>query len=427
MTPADAPQGEGWERLLAAARRRLERGGALTGSVGLNDPSEAERRVIIGITGRYRPESVKRLTVSLAELDAALSARYGSGLRDVLAGLGGPIRDRAAERAALERERERLLSLAGNSRHAAEPWFSAWLDELAAGGGLTRLVRRGDGRLLVQATGVLDLLPAPPGSSPAPAPAPAASAETGEQILALPVLAERATGDTKSLAPGSPLASLVLRALALRSGLPAVPGDRTGQRRLWESAGVIVDDLASQVLVLNIRTRRTGVTSGWLDEAARHGIPFRLTLQQQTVSPVVPAVGEIYVCENPAVLRTAAADLGARAPALVCTEGIPSAACHRLLDAAVTAGARLWWRADFDWTGLRIVDRAISRYGAAPWRMATADYAAGLAEGESTPLTGPPALSPWDPGLAGLMAAHDRAVMEERLLPSLLADLRPVP
>ncbi|MFC4061875.1 TIGR02679 family protein [Planomonospora corallina] len=423
MTSADEPQGEGWKRLLAAARRSLERGGALTGSVGLNDPSEAERRVVIGITGRYRPESVKRLTVSLSELDAALSARYGSGLREVLTGLGGPIRDRAAERAALEWERERLLGLAGDSRHVAEPWFSAWLDELAAGGTLTRLVRRGDGRLLVQATGVLDLLPSPPRSSLAPA----APAETGEQILPLPVLAERATGDTKSLAPGSPLASLVLRALALRSGLPAVPGDRTGQRRLWESAGVIMDDLASQVLVLNIRTRRTGVASGWLNEAARYGIPFRLTLQQQTVSPVVPSSGKIYVCENPAVLRTAAADLGARAPALVCTEGIPSAACHRLLDAAVTAGARLRWRADFDWTGLRIVDRAISRYDAAPWRMATADYTAGLAGGESTALTGSPALSPWDPGLAELMAACDRAVMEERLLPSLLADLRPEP
>ncbi|GAA3442724.1 TIGR02679 domain-containing protein [Planomonospora venezuelensis] len=446
MTPEDGPEGEGWTRLLEAARRRLERGGGtVAGSVGLNDPSEAERRVVIGITGRYRPESVKRLTVSLPELDAALSARYGAGLREVLTRLGGPIRDRAAERAALDRERDRLLAAAGGGRHAAEPWFSAWLDGMASDGTLTRLLRRGDGRLVGLATGVLDLLPvAPPDGFPgsrasaacagpvisagaagsaASVAASALSSGAVGQTLALPVLAERATGDTKSLAPGSPLASLVLRALALRCGLPAVPGDRAGQRRLWESAGVIVDDLASQVLVLNVRTSPAGVVSGWLDEAARHGIPFRLTLHQQTVSPVLPAAGEIHVCENPAVLRTAAAELGARAVPLVCTEGVPSAACHRLLDAAAAAGARLRWRADFDWAGLRIVDRAISRYGAAPWRMSAADYAAGLAEGESTPLAGPSAGSSWDPELAELMASRDRAVMEERLLPSLLADL----
>jgi hypothetical protein len=43
----------GWQRLLAAARRKLERTqGELTGSVGIAKPAEAERRVVIGITGR---------------------------------------------------------------------------------------------------------------------------------------------------------------------------------------------------------------------------------------------------------------------------------------------------------------------------------------------------------------------------------------
>ncbi|WP_433421156.1 DUF2399 domain-containing protein [Microtetraspora malaysiensis] len=71
----------------------------------------------------------------------------------------------------------------------------------------------------------------------------------------------------------------------------------------------------------------------------RLGIPFRLTLHQQAEHPVVPACEEIFVCENPAILRTAAAKLGKASAALVCTEGIPSAACHRLLAAAVAAGS----------------------------------------------------------------------------------------
>src|SRR6478672_7263341 len=45
----DELQGEGWTRLLTAARRRLERtGGALDGDIGLTRPSDAERRTVIG-------------------------------------------------------------------------------------------------------------------------------------------------------------------------------------------------------------------------------------------------------------------------------------------------------------------------------------------------------------------------------------------
>ncbi|MFG1874061.1 TIGR02679 family protein [Sphaerisporangium sp. NPDC049003] len=396
-------RGDGWRRVLAAARRRLERmGGALDGSVGLTAPSEAERRVIIGITGTYRPENVKRLTVPLASLDDALTRMHGMGLRQTLARLGDPVRDRHAERAAEDSARQALLASAGTARSAGEGWFAEWLSALTADGTLTRLIRRGDGHLIRQATAVLDRLPA--------------------TFVPLPVLAASATGDTKALTPGSPLATLVLRALALNSGSPAPPSGRAGQRALWESAGVIVDDLASQVLLLNVRTRGDDVVSRWLNDAAGSGIPFRLTLQQQSAHPVVPTAREIFVCENPAVLRVAAAELGNRSAALVCTEGVPSAACHKLLAAAVAAGSRLRWRADFDWTGLHIVAAAV-RDGATPWRMGAADYTAGLALGESTPLIGGPSDSPWDPALAEAMAAEGRAVMEERLIPALCGDL----
>ena len=51
-------RGAGWKRLLGAARRNLERtGGALDHSIGLNSPSEAGRRLVIGITGSYRPQT----------------------------------------------------------------------------------------------------------------------------------------------------------------------------------------------------------------------------------------------------------------------------------------------------------------------------------------------------------------------------------
>jgi uncharacterized protein (TIGR02679 family) len=272
---------------------------------------------------------------------------------------------------------------------------------------VTKLVRRGDADLLGQAGAVLAQLP------------------VGE--MSLPVLAERTTGNTKALSQTA-LATLVLRALALRDGLPA-PSTSAERRLQWESAGVILDDLASQVLVLGVRPSERNLLGGWLRQAADAGLPFRVTLQQLTENPVSATGSEVFVCENPAVLRAAAARWGSGCRPLVCSEGQPSAACGRLL--SQVAGT-VRWRGDFDWTGLRTTAAAIGRYGAVPWRMSVGDYLAALVgEGEADPgvqteqLKGPPSPSSWDPPLAGEMVARGRAVMEERLLAALLTDLGP--
>ncbi|MFC9251199.1 TIGR02679 family protein [Amycolatopsis thailandensis] len=391
----------GWQRLLAAARRKLERtGGELTGAIGITKPTDAERRVVIGITGRHRSADVARVSLDLLELDEAIRDAHGVGLLAALAQHDGPVRNRPAERA--EEDQAKVSMLADLRRrcsaHADEPWFSEWMAGLATDGTATRLVRRGDGHLLGWAGEVLNRLPT--------------------ESTPLPVLAEWATGNTKALA-GTPLASLVLRALAVRDDVPT-PVTRADQRARWEAAGVIVDDLASQVLVLNLRTRDDHVVAGWLNDAASYGIPFRLTLHQITVDPVTPLAPDLYVCENPAVLRAAASELGEDAATLVCTEGQPSAACHRLL---ASYRGELHWRGDFDWTGLRTTASAISRYSASPWRMSAAEYLAAVEAGDSEPLKGPVAPSPWDPALAAAMTSSGRAIMEERLIPELLEDI----
>ena len=399
---------EGWKRLLAAARRSLEQsGGALDHSIGLNSPTDAERRVVIGITGRYRPQTVKRLAVELAMLDAALRQRHGTSLHDTLTMLGGPLRDLPDERELEQRKRAEAIANARESVLTGEAWFGSWWSALEDDGTITRLLRRDNDRLLEHAVRILEHLHSRAPGNPIP----------------LPVLAEQITGDTKALLAGGLLATLVLRALAIRSDLELMPRDRAGQRALWELHGAIGDDLASQVLVLNVACHGGGLVSGWLNDASRFGVPFRLTLHQQTSGDVLPAPADIFVCENPAVLQVAATDLGADCPPLVCTEGMPSAACHKRLGCAVAQGARLHWRADFDWTGLRVVSAAITAHSAQPWRMTAADYHDALKTGESTPLTGSPTASPWDPELAALLTSHGRAVMEERLIAVLLADL----
>lgn len=404
MTEAEHPDGsvgEGWSRLLAAARRQVERtGGKLDGRISLSAPTDDERRVVIGLTGRHRGPGTTRVSVSLSELDAGLRQLRGGGLLDVLTRLGGTLRDRPAEMAAEAAIRNTALDAMASTRHESESWYERWRGELAVDGTATRLVRRGEAHLLAQAAAVLEALP---GAG-----------------IPLPMLAENVTGDPKALSGGT-LAHLVLRALALRE--QCAPPETAEQRRaLWDTAGVIVDDLASQVLVLNLPAAGNGLGE-WLNQAAMLGVPLRITLHQLTALPVVPRVPEVFVCENPAVLRQATAQLGPRGAPLVCTEGVPSLACWRLLGAAAAAGARVRWRNDFDWSGLRITSAAVTRLGATPWRMTTGDFLAALALGDTEPLRGTPAESPWDPELATALASAGRSIMEERLIPALLSDL----
>src|ERR1019366_10129600 len=98
----DRYRGPEYRRLLAAARRSLERtGGQLTGRISVADPDDAERKAIIGITGVHQPAGTRRLTVPLADLDAAVHRAIGLGLGALLAAVGDPLRDRPAEAALL--------------------------------------------------------------------------------------------------------------------------------------------------------------------------------------------------------------------------------------------------------------------------------------------------------------------------------------
>ncbi len=399
MREFDELRGDEWRRLLAAVRRRLEKtGGEPTGVVALADPTPAERQVVGQITGRSGGP-VKRLSVQVTEVDEALRRSYGVGLLAALVRLDRTVRPQNLKAS---------LEMAMRCRHAREGWFTGWLGDLSRDGTANRLVRSGDSDLLGRAAAVLDRLPA--------------------RNVPLPVLAEWATGDATALS-GTPLSAVVLRALVLWQGA-APPGGREDERRIWNDAGIVVDDLASQVLVLNLRAREDHAVAGWLDGAASAGIPFRLTLHQLMTSPVTPESAQIFVCENPAVVRAAAAELGKDSAPLVCVEGSPSVACDRLLAAAVGNGngngnrARIHWHNDFDWPGLRMTAAATERYAATPWRMSATDYSDALGNGPTEPLQGTRAVTPWDEQLTTTMAREGRAVREEHLLPGLLADLR---
>ncbi|MGW7480249.1 TIGR02679 family protein [Nonomuraea muscovyensis] len=385
----------GLARVVARFAERLEHGRDLYAPLILREPTDTERRAVAALLGRRDRGGSGTLSVDPRVLESVL-ARAGicDDLREAVPTLTGAVPVRADVRAREEDARAELHAVLAGCRHAGEPWFDAWVSALRADGTLTKAVRQG-GTLIRRARAVLDLLPA--------------------ATLPVSVLAEQATGDTKALS-GTPLARLVMRALAARESTP-VPSSARERRELWESAGVIVDDLASQVLVLGIRATGSPLAE-WLTSAADHATPFRITLHQLVAMPLRATSPEVYVCENPAVLRAA---VGTTTAPLICTEGVPSLACARLLE---SFAGRVRWRGDFDWTGLRTTAAAITRYGAVPWRMDALTYEEALGRGESEPLKGAAVPSPWEPELTRCMTASGRAVMEERLLTELISDLR---
>src|SRR5207249_3595918 len=124
--------------------------------------------------------------------------------------------------------RDAVLAVARDGRHASAGWHEQWLDGMRRDGTLTRIVRTG--LPFEDVVRVLDALPAP--DEP------------------MPVFAERVLHDTKAFTEGA-LRGLVLRALATWQGV-GVSANTEQERALWESVGVVPDDLASQVLVLNV-------------------------------------------------------------------------------------------------------------------------------------------------------------------------------
>ncbi|WP_213954908.1 MULTISPECIES: TIGR02679 family protein [unclassified Variovorax] len=408
---------------LAALRQRLrrhfERGGTAEGALLLGQLQPAEREALALLSGRPA-KAARSLRLDLAELQARLQAAGIAGsLREALEHLDGPITDLVAERDA-----QQSTWLAMLSRTGRDPRLQAWLQAGTAAGLLKRLSRQDADAadiLLSQAGKVLGRMPA-----------------TG---LPRSQLAAQVLGDAHALDAGRPVAALVLAAWrhgeAIRD-MPAVdagdgdfddtrdeplgPAADERARDIWARAGVLVNELARPVLVLNLPVPVDLDTVPWL-----RGEPAYLSLRWLLRAAPRWDVADrtVFVCENPNLLAIAAEQLGTRCAPLICTDGMPAAAQRTLLQQLVRSGARLRYHGDFDWAGLRIANHVLRHAGAAPWRMGMADYetAARAAAPARHTLTGSETEAVWDVQLAPAMRRHGLAIAEEAVAESLFNDL----
>jgi uncharacterized protein (TIGR02679 family) len=401
--------GEHTAWLVGRVRRRLALGRPLTGTVTLARADLEQRRAVGLLLGR-RAATGTSVTVSLDELDAVLrtSGAAPGGLSAAIQVLLGPVADRRAESAADAVAWSAALAPLAELVER-RPELSAWRAWLDATGMLRRLTSGPAAvtPLVDQLLRVLDSLPA-----------------TG---VAVGRLAAEATGDAHGLDDGRPLTTLALAAVRVLAGAaPTGDGSATERRAAWAAVGVHRDELSSSVLSLGL-PGGTGTTVGrMLAVAAESGEPCVLTLRQLGRNELTLGVGvhRVWVCENPIVLASAADELGATSPPMVCLSGQPSTAAVRLLTLLDEAGAELAYHGDFDWGGIRIANALRERIVWQPWRFDATAYRTALTSVTGGTLTGRPVDAGWDPDLRRELAHHRVHVQEELVLTELLADLR---
>jgi uncharacterized protein (TIGR02679 family) len=242
--------------------------------------------------------------------------------------------------------------------------------------------------------------------------------------MTLAKLGVELTGDAHALDRGNVLSPLLHRALKIRCG---IDGNQSAahRREAWASVGVVVDRISAPALAFNLSAASESSLERVFEIYRGIGQPAYLTYQNLgEANPFIPlprGMECVYVVENPSVVEIACAHLGMDCAPLVCTEGQPASAVKKLLRLLSEAGSILKVRADFDWSGLRIVEQLLSIPNAEPWRMNTETYA----QKEGTVLlSGSPARSSWCGGLERAMLDSGCAVYEEQLVSLLLADLR---
>lgn len=396
----DPALGPSWQRILA----RFEKGGLVAqGYVVLSLPMRAERQAVAALLGRTTVR--ERPRVDLAELDTRLRERSGlGGLLPVLARLTGQTpQDRPALRVARAATREGPLTLAAELVH--EPWTDDWVAGMRRTGVLTS---RPDAEQVVRdAARVLGALGAP--------------GKAGHTLSRVE-LGARLLGDAHALDRDRVLHHVILRALAAAARVP-VPTSAREREQLWAAVGVAPDLVSRTCLVWGLRIAGESALARRLSLAVDVGDPVHVTdWDLRRADGFVPLTGtRMLVCENPRVLE-AVAERAVTGVAVVCTAGEPNLVVDQVLGHVAAGGGDVRYHGDFDWPGIALANRAISRHGLRPWRMGVDDYLQGLSGGGTT-LAGSPVEPSWDPELGAAMRRHGRAVHEESVLSALIDGL----
>lgn len=397
-------QRPGLQRLLKRLCERRELGRPLTGILTLEAVLPEERRAIDQLLRRATTNGAS-LSIPLDALLLQLrTAELADSWMEVLDIVCGPPDPQRIAAAATARAWEELWANAVTKLSSGPSTLLDWLEQLRRDGLLKRLScdKPKDAEIWIsQAANLFHQLPL-----------------DGEPLASV---AARLTGNSHGLDSDSPLATIALRGIALSCGC-SMPKSAAERRELWARVGIACDELSAPVLTFNLSLRGAYPLTELLTIARDASVPLHLStkllLATDWSSIVVPP--RVYVCENPSLVAFMIRRLGAKSAPLICLDGEPKTAGWLLLQHLKDAGAEILYHGDFDWTGVAIAGRVLTRLDAKPWRYSVEEY---LAADGVEPLRGSPVPTPWCPQLAIALSRRQIAIHEEAVAESLANDL----
>jgi len=368
--------------------------------VALQPLTQKEADALDGLPwpGRRRPFLTGQApTISLLRFEASLEAgglRPGALYEEAL---GRPLRDLPGEGRARRATRDAFWTeILGDRVVVERPALRAWLEAARTFG---RLGPR-DADLVAAALRVLERLPA------------------GRPVDRSVLAAELFDGRPHALDSDTPLERLARCMLAACRGID----DSARPRAAWGASGVEIDATSTTVLTLGLAP----LGDERIERALRAQIGRHVVLtlgQLQAGAPRWPAQ-DVFVCENPSVLRAAESALGERCPPLVCGAGWPTDAVRLLLEQLRAAGAALRYHGDFDLSGVAIFRLLEREVGVQPWSYDAVAYAAALASCAGRDLPRVRTIARFRPGtLESALSTSGREIPEELVIDELLRGL----
>ncbi len=419
--------------LLSRLRKKVQRGEALTGRCRLSKLTREQKACISELTGANRHGAGITVDLDLFAQIVVNTGRLDSLETLVQLACGEPLPNLRAARdeqsaewqRVWEHAAQRIGELSSSHKQSVDAeanrtvaqtesltpdLLNDAITSMRRSGWLRRLTSRDPIKatlLLDQAFALLKQLPVRP--------------------VPLSVFAANHCGSAHALDDDASLGRIMLKLLAKRPVNDTSQKKAVKRRRIWESVGIVTDELSSTVLALNLPATGHTLTDRLLQDHLRCGMPVRLTFRHLRLHPPtfrLPSIdreSRIHVCENPSILAEAATRIGANCPPMVCVEGHPSLACWVLFEQLCSSEFRLAYHGDFDWGGVRIANKIYAAFGFEPWRFTSASYR--IRSQHHRKLRPPESEAWWDPSLAETIRRAGVSVEEESAIDELLADL----
>jgi uncharacterized protein (TIGR02679 family) len=416
--------------LLNRLQKKLELGEPLVGKIRLNQLAIDQRRRIGELTGSKSKNDSISVDLDAFRQVIENTGRFQSLTQLIELAVGHPIENRRASRQAFSLQwqsvwdhSERLINNLDSDAFDL-PGIHTAINEMKRGW-LSRVCQRDPDRakiLLIEAFRLLEHLPVEP--------------------TPLAIFAAKHTANAHSLDSNQPLSRLMIRLISAARSIESIERKRSSFRRnVWQSVGIVTDELSSSVLVLNLTSVGNSLVDQMLLSHANHGMPCRITFRHlrlhapefahsdNTVDNTIRAHrcatdADVFVCENPSVIAAAADELGASCPPMVCVEGHPSLACVALLGKLRDSGFCLNYHGDFDWGGIRVANEIYRTVGFRSWRFSADDYKP--VSSDHRPLVPPQSEALWDVELSKKIGKAGLVVEEESTILLLLEDLKQV-